>query len=112
MWRKVSYFLVDGGLEGGIPDHGILIRGMLLHATIGGTINSVANGKVAVFSYGIYTFEQVYVFCKSKYIIYKLKEMGKIAEEDLMQICNRFDMLDNAYCGKLTIADLMESDTD
>lgn len=41
------YFLVDGRLDSGIPDHGILIRGMLLHATIGGTINSVANGKVS-----------------------------------------------------------------
>lgn len=60
-WPKVLYFLVDGGLDSGIPDHGILIRGMLLHATIGGTINSVANGKVAVFSCGIDTFEQAKV---------------------------------------------------
>ncbi|XP_058222826.1 two-pore potassium channel 3-like [Rhododendron vialii] len=49
---------------------------------------------------------------KSEYIIYKLKEMGKIAEKDLMQISNQFDMLDNTNCGRLTIADLMESDTD
>ncbi|KAL6983272.1 hypothetical protein U1Q18_016662 [Sarracenia purpurea var. burkii] len=49
---------------------------------------------------------------KSEYIIYKLKEMGKIAEKDIMQICNQFDMLDTSNCGKLTIADLMESDID
>lgn len=49
---------------------------------------------------------------KSEYIIYKLKEMGKIAEKDFMQICNQFDMLDDTNCGRLTIADLMESDTD
>lgn len=49
---------------------------------------------------------------KSEYVIYKLKEMGKIAEKDIMQICNQFDTLDNTNCGRLTIADLMESDTD
>ncbi|GMP67817.1 hypothetical protein CsSME_00027682 [Camellia sinensis var. sinensis] len=50
---------------------------------------------------------------KSEYIIYKLREMGKIAEKDIMQICTQFDTLDNTNCGRLTIADLMEeSDAD
>uniref|UniRef100_A0A5B7BG65 Putative two-pore potassium channel 3-like n=1 Tax=Davidia involucrata TaxID=16924 RepID=A0A5B7BG65_DAVIN len=49
---------------------------------------------------------------KSEYVIYKLKEMGRIAEKDIMQICKQFDMLDNSNCGKLTVADLMESETD
>ncbi|KAL3502917.1 hypothetical protein ACH5RR_037366 [Cinchona calisaya] len=49
---------------------------------------------------------------KSEYVIYKLREMGKIAEKDIQQICNQFDMLDSSHCGKLTIADIMGSDTD
>ncbi|XP_044502478.1 two pore potassium channel c-like isoform X2 [Mangifera indica] len=47
---------------------------------------------------------------KSEFVIYKLKEMGKIAEKDIMQICNQFDMIDSGKCGKITLADLMESD--
>ncbi|KAK9284638.1 hypothetical protein L1049_023814 [Liquidambar formosana] len=47
---------------------------------------------------------------KSEYIIYKLKEMGKIAEKDIHLICNQFDNLDNSNCGKITMADLMEND--
>lgn len=47
---------------------------------------------------------------KSEYVIYKLKEMGKIAQKDIMQISNQFDRLDNSNCGKITVADLMEND--
>ncbi|KAI6697167.1 hypothetical protein NL676_017286 [Syzygium grande] len=47
---------------------------------------------------------------KAEYVVYKLKEMGKIAEKDIVQICNQFDILDNSNCGKITLADLMESD--
>ncbi|EOX93026.1 hypothetical protein QUC31_003943 [Theobroma cacao] len=47
---------------------------------------------------------------KSEFVIYKLKEMGKIAEKDILQICNQFDALDNSNCGKITVADLMDSD--
>ncbi|KAG6642231.1 two-pore potassium channel 3-like [Carya illinoinensis] len=46
---------------------------------------------------------------KSEYVIYKLKEMGKVSEKDIMQICNKFDRLDTGNCGKITLADLMES---
>ncbi|XP_010275702.1 PREDICTED: two-pore potassium channel 3-like isoform X2 [Nelumbo nucifera] len=46
---------------------------------------------------------------KSEYVIYKLKEMGKIAEKDILQICNQFDRLDTGNCGKITLADLMEN---
>ncbi|XAR52799.1 hypothetical protein NMG60_11021075 [Bertholletia excelsa] len=49
---------------------------------------------------------------KSEYVVYKLKEMGKIAEKDIIEICKQFETLDNSHHGKLTIADLMESDTD
>lgn len=45
---------------------------------------------------------------KSEYVIYKLKEMGKISEKDISQICTQFDRLDTGNCGKITLADLME----
>lgn len=46
---------------------------------------------------------------KSEYVIYKLKEMGKVSEKDIFQICNKFDRLDTGNCGKITLADLMNS---
>ena len=46
---------------------------------------------------------------KSEYVIYKLKEMGKVSEKDILQICNKFDKLDSGHCGKITLADLTES---
>ncbi|KAK3183411.1 hypothetical protein Dsin_030697 [Dipteronia sinensis] len=47
---------------------------------------------------------------KSEFVIYKLKEMGKIAEKDILQICNQFDMIDDSKCGKITVADLMDAE--
>ncbi|KAB5568426.1 hypothetical protein DKX38_002219 [Salix brachista] len=47
---------------------------------------------------------------KSEFVIFKLKEMGKIDEKDILQICNQFDSLDSTTCGKITLADLMQSD--
>ncbi|KAJ4837791.1 hypothetical protein Tsubulata_046863 [Turnera subulata] len=47
---------------------------------------------------------------KSEFVIYKLKEMGKIAENDILQICKQFDSLNNTNCGKITLAGLMESE--
>ncbi|KAL8130343.1 hypothetical protein V2J09_019498 [Rumex salicifolius] len=44
---------------------------------------------------------------KSEYVIYKLKEMGKVSEKDVLQICRKFDQLDTGNCGKITLADLM-----
>uniref|UniRef100_A0A0A0KI16 Potassium channel domain-containing protein n=1 Tax=Cucumis sativus TaxID=3659 RepID=A0A0A0KI16_CUCSA len=46
---------------------------------------------------------------RSEYVIYKLKEMGKVSEKDVMQISNNFDRLDSGKCGKITLADLLES---
>ncbi|KAK9267553.1 hypothetical protein L1049_009981 [Liquidambar formosana] len=46
---------------------------------------------------------------KSEYVIYKLKEMGKVSQKDIMQICQKFDRLDTGNCGKITLADLMEN---
>ncbi|TXG47822.1 hypothetical protein EZV62_027116 [Acer yangbiense] len=48
-------------------------------------------------------------FNKSEYVIYKLKEMGKVSEKDISQICSNFERLDTGNCGKITLADLMES---
>ena len=42
-------------------------------------------------------------------MLYKLKEMGKVSEKDVMQISNNFDRLDTGNCGKITLADLLES---
>ncbi|KAL2475070.1 Two-pore potassium channel 3 [Abeliophyllum distichum] len=46
---------------------------------------------------------------KSEYVIYKLKEMGKVSEKDILQISQQFDRLDTGNCGKITLADLIES---
>uniref|UniRef100_A0A2P2Q506 Calcium-activated outward-rectifying potassium channel n=1 Tax=Rhizophora mucronata TaxID=61149 RepID=A0A2P2Q506_RHIMU len=46
---------------------------------------------------------------KSEYVIYKLKEMGRLSEKDVMQICEKFDRLDTGNCGKITLADLLDN---
>ncbi|GJM99120.1 hypothetical protein PR202_ga16191 [Eleusine coracana subsp. coracana] len=46
---------------------------------------------------------------KSEFVIYKLKEMGKISEKDIMMICDQFQRLDTGNCGKITLSDLLES---
>ncbi|KAI4298224.1 hypothetical protein L6164_031808 [Bauhinia variegata] len=45
---------------------------------------------------------------KSEFVIYKLKEMGKVSEKDIMQISEKYDRIDTGNCGKITLADLME----
>lgn len=54
-------------------------------------------------------FFLVCVCSKSEYVIYKLKDMGKITEKDILPICNQFDRLDTGNCGKITLSDLLES---
>ncbi|CAL1398762.1 unnamed protein product [Linum trigynum] len=46
---------------------------------------------------------------KSEYVIYKLKEMGKIGEKDILQVCNQFTKLDPNNLGKITLPDLLEN---
>ncbi|CBI22111.3 unnamed protein product, partial [Vitis vinifera] len=46
---------------------------------------------------------------KSEFVIYKLKEMGKISEKDILLISKQFESLDHTNCGKITIADLMDT---
>ncbi|KAI9073847.1 hypothetical protein K1719_044199 [Acacia pycnantha] len=45
---------------------------------------------------------------KSEYVIYKLKEMGKVSDKDILQVTEKFDRIDVGNCGKITLADLME----
>ncbi|KAL3851453.1 hypothetical protein ACJIZ3_013335 [Penstemon smallii] len=46
---------------------------------------------------------------KPEFVIYKLKEMGKVSEKDILVICKQFERLDPGNCGKITLADLMET---
>lgn len=46
---------------------------------------------------------------KSEYIVFKLKEMGKIDERDILQICNQFSKLDSSNSGKITLRRLLAS---
>ncbi|KAL2316811.1 hypothetical protein Fmac_030687 [Flemingia macrophylla] len=46
---------------------------------------------------------------KSDFVIYKLKQMGKISEIDILQISKQFDSLEHGMDGKITLADLMET---
>ncbi|XP_078170248.1 ca2+ activated outward rectifying K+ channel 6 [Carex rostrata] len=46
---------------------------------------------------------------KSEFVVYKLKEMGKITEKDVMLICEQFERLDNSKCGKITLSALIDS---
>ncbi|XP_047976369.1 two-pore potassium channel 5 [Salvia hispanica] len=46
---------------------------------------------------------------KSEYVIYKLKEMGKIKEKDIMQICDQFNKLDQNNSGKITLPHLLQN---
>ncbi|CAH2080078.1 unnamed protein product [Thlaspi arvense] len=42
----------------------------------------------------------------AEFVIYKLKEMGRITSEDIIPIINRFDQLDPTHRGKITLPDL------
>jgi potassium channel subfamily K len=41
-------------------------------------------------------------------MIFKLKEMGKIQDKDVMEICNQFRRLDPSNCGHITLPHLLE----
>eukprot|EP01018_Ginkgo_biloba_P025923 Gb_36011 [translate_table: standard] len=47
------------------------------------------------------------IVSKSEYVIYKLKEMGKVEEKDIMEICKQFNRLDTDNCGKITLSYLL-----
>lgn len=57
-----------------------------------------------------FIFVHLLLLCsKSDFVIYKLKQMGKITEMDIMQISKQFDSLDHGMYGKIALADLMET---
>lgn len=45
---------------------------------------------------------------KSEYVIHKLKEMRKVGDKDIMQICDQFKKLDPNNSGKITLPDLLQ----
>ncbi|KAK4797231.1 hypothetical protein SAY86_029557 [Trapa natans] len=47
---------------------------------------------------------------KAEFVIYKLKEMGKITQKDIKQISEQFDIIDHSRNGKITLADLTDGD--
>lgn len=44
---------------------------------------------------------------KSDFVVYKLKEMGKIEEKDILEICRQFGRLDTDNSGKITLSCLI-----
>ncbi|KAL4586311.1 hypothetical protein LXL04_010947 [Taraxacum kok-saghyz] len=46
---------------------------------------------------------------KAEYVIYKLKEMGKVSDKEILEICKIFDRLDTGNSGKISLGDLMQS---
>lgn len=44
---------------------------------------------------------------KSEYIVFKLKEMGKIEEREILEICKQFNKLDSSNSGKITLRRLL-----
>ncbi|KAL1200685.1 Two-pore potassium channel 3 [Cardamine amara subsp. amara] len=46
---------------------------------------------------------------KAEYVIYKLKEMEKITDKDIIPISKQFDKLDRCSNGKITLLDLLDS---
>ncbi|KAG6510964.1 two pore potassium channel c-like [Zingiber officinale] len=46
---------------------------------------------------------------KSEFVIYKLKEMEKVSDNDIKLICNQFDKIDVGNCGKITLRSPWES---
>lgn len=53
--------------------------------------------------------ESFSVCSKSEYVLFKLKELGKIAERDVLQICVQFSKLDPYNSGKITLLDVLQS---
>ncbi|OIW18972.1 hypothetical protein TanjilG_09166 [Lupinus angustifolius] len=46
---------------------------------------------------------------KSEYVVYKLKELGKVSDKDIMEVSETFDRLDSGNFGKIKLMDLMET---
>lgn len=44
---------------------------------------------------------------KSDFVVYKLKQMGKIEEKDILEVCKQFNRLDTDNSGKITLSCLI-----
>lgn len=44
---------------------------------------------------------------KSDFVIYKLKEMGKIDEKDIKMISDQFDQVEFGKCERIPLADII-----
>nr|CAB3473985.1 unnamed protein product [Digitaria exilis] len=44
---------------------------------------------------------------KSDFVIYKLKEMGKIDEKEIAMICDQFDQLEFGKCERIPLVDII-----
>jgi potassium channel subfamily K len=45
---------------------------------------------------------------KSDFVVYKLKQMGKIVEKDISEVCRQFNRLDVDNMGKITLSCLIK----
>ena len=45
---------------------------------------------------------------KSDFVVYKLKQMGKIVEKDITEVCRQFNRLDTDNTGKITLSCLIK----
>lgn len=52
----------------------------------------------------------IFLSSAAEFIVYKLKEMGKISDEDVMAVMKGFKMLDVDLSGTLTKSDLVLSE--
>ncbi|GMN54954.1 hypothetical protein TIFTF001_024072 [Ficus carica] len=70
----------------------------------------VLHRKVTVGDLVAVDFDNDGYISKSEYIIFKLKEMRKVTETDILEIGKQFDSLKQGNGGKLTLADIMETE--
>ena len=54
--------------------------------------------------------KSVVCFCSgAEFIVYKLKELGKISEEDIALVMEEFEDLDVDHSGKISASDLINA---
>ncbi|KAL7088499.1 hypothetical protein ACP275_13G130400 [Erythranthe tilingii] len=70
-------------------------------------VNWVLTRKFTVSDLEAADFDNDKVVSAAEFIVYKLKEMGKISEEDIAMVMEGFKILDTDQSGTLTKADLM-----
>ncbi|EFJ16025.1 hypothetical protein SELMODRAFT_450196 [Selaginella moellendorffii] len=46
---------------------------------------------------------------KSEFVVYKLKELGKISQDDIMEVCRQFNIMDRDNSGRITLSCLSDA---